>query len=179
MLHEIAPHHYHVEFKTEDPAPDDLLCLFSEGKILLKDTDEIALPTVEEMEPYLRTLPEKEPARMTESPQKRHPVMHPESHPKIYLKRTPKEIAKKIPESLQRTVPRMSPEIKKKIRGSLQRVIRKKDPVKTGMRKMPVMRKGHPEKMSMQVLNLQKRRPYGDKGQDLNRFRTVWILSET
>ena len=65
MLHEIAPHHYHVEFKTEDPAPDDLLCLFSEGKILLKDTDEIALPTIEEMEPYLRTLPEKEPAFST------------------------------------------------------------------------------------------------------------------
>ncbi|MBQ6551791.1 MAG: NAD(+) diphosphatase [Lachnospiraceae bacterium] len=56
MLHEIAPYQYHIEFKTEDPAPDDFLCLFQDGKILARETEELSLPTAAEMEPYLTGL---------------------------------------------------------------------------------------------------------------------------
>ncbi len=53
MLHEIAPYQYHIEFKTEDPGSEDPLCLFQNGQLLVRDTEELALPTVSEMEPYL------------------------------------------------------------------------------------------------------------------------------
>ena len=53
MLHEIAPYQYHIEFKTEDPGPEDPLCLFQNGQLLVRDTEELSLPTVSEMEPYL------------------------------------------------------------------------------------------------------------------------------
>ena len=61
MLHEIAPYRYHIEFTNEDPKPEDLLCLFQNGQILARDSEELILPAVSEKETIFSGIPEALP----------------------------------------------------------------------------------------------------------------------
>ena len=62
MLHEIAPYRYHIEFTNEDPKPEDLLCLFQNGQILARDSEELILPAVSEKETIFSGIPEALPS---------------------------------------------------------------------------------------------------------------------
>ncbi len=49
MLHNIAPHQYHVEFQNRQAQAGDFVFPFCEGKLLVKEQDTLALPRWQEL----------------------------------------------------------------------------------------------------------------------------------